>query len=128
MRPTLSGLLDGLLFRRGLLMPIRVWTLTLISLVMRRRKSPFPPTVPEGQTPQLRFAPLLRLLLPLLRRMPELFCIIFLFFVGLQTLGTCDVVLNEYSIFYLIASIFFCIFSFYYCFPDAALSSTDVGR
>ena len=77
-RVALSGLLDGLLFRGRLLMPFRAWTLTLISLVTRRRKSPFPPTVLESQAPRLRFAPLLRLLLPLLRRTPELLCIIFL--------------------------------------------------
>ena len=80
MRPALSGLLDGLLSRGRLLMPIRAWTLTLISLVTRRRKSPFSPVVLESQTPQLKSAPLLHLLLPLLRRTPELLCIILLFF------------------------------------------------
>ena len=132
MRPALSGLLDGLLSRRRLLMPIRSWTLTLISLVTRRPKSPFSPTVLENQTPRKRFSPLLRLLLPLLRRTPELLCTIllvvvvvfFFFFFGLRTPDICDVVLNEYFIFYLIAPIF--ILFFCNCFPDAALSSADV--
>ena len=53
---------------------------TLISLVTRGQKSPFPPTVLESQAPRLRFAPLLRLLLSLLRRTPELLCIILIFF------------------------------------------------
>ena len=122
MRPALSGLLDGLLSRGRLLMPIRAWTLTLISLVTRRQKCPFPLTGLESQTPWLRFTPLLPLLLLLLPRMPELLCIILLvfFFVGLQTPDIRDVVLNEYFIFYLITSIFF------NYVPDAALSSTDV--
>ena len=45
MRPALNWLLDGLLSKGGLLMSTRAWTLTLISLVTRRQKSPFPPTV-----------------------------------------------------------------------------------
>ena len=127
MRLALSGLLDGLLSRGRLLMPIQAWALTSISLVMRRQKSPFSPSVLESQTPRLRFAPLLHLLLPLLRLMPELLCIIFLvvvvvFFVRLRTSDICDVILNEYFIFYLIAPIFF----FFNNFPDAALSSTVV--
>ena len=59
-------------------MPIWAWTLTLISLVTRRQKSPFPHTVLESQTPRLRFAPLLRLLLPHLLRTSELLCIVLL--------------------------------------------------
>ena len=66
MRPAPNGLLNGLPFRGRLLMPTRAWTLTLISPVTRRRKSPFPQTVLESQTPRRRPAPLLRLLLPLL--------------------------------------------------------------
>ena len=132
MRPALSGLLDGLLSRGRLLMPTRAWTLTLISLVTRRRKSPFPPTVLESQTPRPRSAPLLHLLLPLLRRTPELLCVIllvFYFFAGLRTPDICDVVLNEYFIFYLVAPFFFCLFLFFCnCFPDASFSSADVDR
>ena len=66
MRPALNGLLDGLPFRGRLLMPTQAWILTLISLVTRRRRSPFPLTVLESQTPQLMPAPLPRLLLPLM--------------------------------------------------------------
>ena len=128
MRPALNGLLDGLLSRERLLMPTRAWTLTLISLVTRRQKSPFPPTVLESQTPRLRPASLLRLLLPLLCLTPELLYInllFFIFYVGLRTPDICDVVLNEYPIFYLIA--FFFLF-FCNCFPDATLSSADVDQ
>ena len=113
MRPALGGILGGLISIGRSLMPIRASTLTLTSLVTRRRKSPFPPTVLESQTPRLRFPPLLRLLLPLLRRMPEFLCIILLVFflsVGLRTLDICDVILNEYFIFYLIAPFFFFFF------------------
>ena len=118
MRPTLNGLLGGLLSRGRLLMPIRAWTLTLISLVIRRRKSPFPRTVLESQTTRLRFAPLLRLLLPLLLRTSELLCIVLfvvvvvVFFFFLLGFGPriCDVVLNEYFIFYLSAFYLFIIF------------------
>ena len=129
--PALSGLLDGLLSRGRLLMPTRTWTLTLISLVTRRWKSPFPLTALESQTPRLRPAPLLRLLLPLLRLTSELLYIIllvfFLFYVGLRTPDICDVVLNEYPIFYLI--VFFFLFLFFCnCFPVAALSSTNLDR
>ena len=115
MKPALSGLLDGLLSRGGLLMPTRAWTLTLITLVTRRPKSPFPPTVLESQPPQLRPFPLPRLLLPLLRLTSEPLCIVFLFFfyVGLRTPDICDAVLNEYPIFYLLV--------FFNCFPDVAL-------
>ena len=80
MRHALSGLLDGLLSKGGLLMPTWVWTLTLISLVTRRQKSLFPPTVLESQTPRLRSAPFLRLLLSLLCMTPELLCTILLVF------------------------------------------------
>ena len=122
MRLALNGLLDGLPFKGRLLMPTRAWTLTLISLVMRRRKSPFPPTVLESQTPRLRPAPLSRLLLPLLTsellHIALLVCLFF-FYVGLRTPDICDVVLNEYPIFYLLA------FSFFFY---AALSSADSDR
>ena len=91
MRPALSGLLGGLLSRGRLLRLIRAWALTLISLVMRRRKGPFPLTVLENQTPRLRFALILRLLLPLLLRTSELLCIVLLvvvvvvfFFLGFE--------------------------------------------
>ena len=130
MRPALSGLLGGLLSRGRLLMPTRAWTLTLISLVTRRQKSPFPQTVLGSQTPRLRPTPLLRLLLPLLRLTLELLCIIllvFFFYVGLRNPDTYDVVLNKYPIFYLIAFFFWFLF-FCICFPDAALSSVDVDR
>ena len=66
MRLALNGLLDCLPFRGRLLMPTQAWTLTLISPVTRRRKSPFPQNVLESQTPWRRPAPLPRLLLPLL--------------------------------------------------------------
>ena len=132
MRPALNGLLDGLPFRGRMLMPTRAWTSILTSLVTRRRKSPFPPTVLESQIPRLRHASLLRLQLPLMT--PELLCIIFLvfffffffFYVRLQNPDICDVVLNEYPIFYLIAVFPF----FFFCnrFPDAALSSVDLDR
>ena len=128
MRPALSGLLNGLLSRRGLLMLTRGWTLTLISPVTRRQKSPFPPTVLESQTTRLRPTPLLRLLLLLLRLTSELLCIIllvffffFFFYVGLRTLDICDAVLNEYPIFYLIY--FFLFLFFYNCFPNVVLTS-----
>ena len=87
MRPALSGLLDCLLSRGGFLMPTRAWTLTLISLVTRRQKSPFPPTVLESQPPRLRPAPLLRLLLPFPRLTSKLLCIILLAFFFFFTLG-----------------------------------------
>ena len=129
MRPALSGLLDGLLSRGGLLMPTRAWTLTLISLVTRRQKSPFPPTVLESQPLRLMPAPLLHLMLPLLRLTSELLCIILLvffcfFYVGLRTPDICDSVLNEYPIFYLLVFFLF----FYNCFSDAALTSADLDR
>ena len=69
---------SGWLAFQRLLMPTRAWTLTLISLVTRRQKSPFSPIVLESQPPRLRPAPLLRLLLPLLRLTSELLCIILL--------------------------------------------------
>ena len=98
------------------------------SLVTRRQKSHFPPTVLESLPPRLRLAPLLRLLLPLLRMTSKLLCIIliFFFYVGLQTRDIRDVVLNEYPIFYLLAIFLF--LSFYNCFPDAALTSTNLDR
>ena len=84
MRPALNGLLGGLLFRGRLLMPTRAWTLTSISLAMRRRKSPFPQTVLASQTPWLRLAPPLHLLLPFLTskllHISLLVCLFFLFF------------------------------------------------
>ena len=110
MRPALSELLDGLLSKGRLLMPIRAWTLTLISLMTRRQKSPFLPTVLESQTPRLMPTPLPRLLLPLLTSELLHIALLFFFFffyVGLRTSDICDVVLNEYFIFYLIAPIFF---------------------
>ena len=132
MRPALSGLLDGLLSRGRLLMPTRAWTLTLISLVMRRRKSPFPPTVLESQTPQLRPAPLLRLLLPLLRLTFELLCIILLvFFLFCFTLGfepRIYVMLFSMNTPFSISSLFFLFLFFCNCFPDVALSSADLDR
>ena len=85
-RPALSGLLDGLLSRGGLLMLTRDWTLTLISPATRRQKSPFPLTALENQPPRLRPAPLLRLLLliPCLTFEPPctilLVCLFFFFF------------------------------------------------
>ena len=114
MRPAPNGLLDGLPFRGRLLMPTLAWTLTLISLVTRRRKSPFPQTVLESQTPRRKPAPLLLLLLPLLTseffHMASLVCLFvcvcvfffFFFYVGLRTRDICNVILNEYPIFYLI--------------------------
>ena len=110
MKPALNGLLDGLPFRGRLLMPTRAWTLTLISLVTRRWKSHFPSTFLESHTPRLMPAPLPRLLLPLLTS--ELFHIallvffFFFFYVGLRTPDICDVVLNEYPIFYPLAFLF----------------------
>ena len=111
MRPALNVLLDGLPFRGRLLMPTRAWTLTSISLVMRRRKSPFPQTVLESQTPLLRPAPLLRPMPPLLTSELLYIALIFFFFtLGLRTPDICNVVINEYSIFYLIAFIHFLLF------------------
>ena len=132
MRPALNRLLDGLLSRGRLLMPTRAWTLTLISLVTRRRKNPFPPTVLESQTPRLRPAPLLRFLLPLLRLTPELLCIILLFFFLVFfcfTLGfkpRIYVVSFSMNTPFSIPSFFFLFFC--NCFPDTALSSIDVDR
>ena len=116
MRPTLSGLLDGLLSRGGLLMPTQAWTLTLISLVTRRHKSPFPLTALERQPPWLRPAPLLRLLLLISYLTSEPPCTIllvfFVFCFFVFTLGSepeiyvmsfLDLKLNEYPIFYLLA-------------------------
>ena len=109
MRPELNGLLDGLTFIGRLLMPTRAWILTLISLVTRRWKSPFPSTFLESQTPWLIPAPLPRLLLPLLTSdiLHVAFLVYFFYFffyVGLWTPDISDVVLNEYSIFYPFAS------------------------
>ena len=128
MRLALSGLLDGLLSRGGLLMPTRTWTLTLISLVTRRQKSPFPPTVLESQPPRLSPAPLLRLLFPFPRLTFEPLCIILLvFFFFFLTLGSEPRIyvmpfwalkLNEYPIFYLLT--FFCFF-FHFFFTIASL-------
>ena len=98
MRSALSGLLDGLLSRGGLLMPTRAWTLTLISLVMRRQKSPFPPTALESQPPRLRPTPLLRLLLliPRLKSKPPctILLVFFFFYLGLRTSDICNAVLG----------------------------------
>ena len=123
MRPALNGLLDGLSFRGRLLVPTRAWTLTSISLVTRRRKSPFPQTVLESQTPRLRPAPLLRLLLPLLTS--ELLHIaLFFFYAGLRTRDICNVVLNEYPIFYLIT---FTLFFFFITAPLVLLCLSCPG-
>ena len=118
MRPTLSGLLDGLLSKGGLLMPIQAWTLTLISPATWRQKNPFPPTALESQPPWMRPAPLLRLLLLIPRLTFEPPCTIllvfFLFFFVLffLTLGSEPRIyvmpswalkLNEYPIFFLLA-------------------------
>ena len=126
MRPALNLLLDGLPFRGRFLMPTRAWTLILTSLVMRRRKSPFPPTVLESQIPLLRPAPLLRLLLPLLT--PELLCIILLVFFflmsGFETwIYVMSFLMNTP---FSISSHFL----FFICnrFPDAALSSAYLDR
>ena len=128
MRPALGGLLDGLLSRGGLLKPTQAWTLTLISLVTRRWKSPFPPTILESQTPQLRSAPLLRLLLPLLRQTPKLLCIILLFFLlGFEPrIYLMSFLMNTSFSIPSSPSFFFLFFSYY--FPDAALSSNVVDR
>ena len=118
MRPALSGLLDGLLSRGGLLMPTRDWTLTLISLVTRRQKSPFPPTILESQPPWLRPAPLLRLLLPLMCLTSEPLHIILLFFFFFFTLGfkpRIYVMLFSMNTPFSISTLFF------YCFLDGAL-------
>ena len=130
MRPALSGLLDGLHSKGRLLMPTRAWTLTLISLVTRRRKSPCPPTVLESQTPRLRPAPLLCLLFPLLRLTPELLCIIlivfFFFTLGLEP----RIYVMSFSMNtpFSISSLFFLFLFFCNCFPYAALSSADLDR
>ena len=117
MRSALNKLLDGLPFRGRLLMPNRAWILTLISLVTRRQRSPFSPTVLESQTPQLMPAPLPCLLLPLLTSdilhialLVFVFVFVFFCFGGLRTPDTCDVVLNEYPIFYPLTS--------FYCFSN----------
>ena len=104
MRPTLNGLLDGLLSRGRLIMPIRAWTFILISPVTRRRKGPFPQTILESQTPLLRPAPPLHLLLPLLTfellPISLLVCLfVCLFFIDLRTRDIHNVVLNAYPIF-----------------------------
>ena len=117
MKLALNELLDDLPFRGRLLMPTWAWILTLISLVTRRRKSPFPSTVLESQTPRLMPASLPRLLLPLLTsellHITLLVCMFFFFFfyVGPRTLDICDVVLNEHPIFYPLAFFFF----FFFC-------------
>ena len=81
MRPALNGLLDGLPFKGRLLVPTRAWILTSISLVMRRRKSPFPQTALESQTLLLRPAPLLRLLLlPIESELLYITLLVFFFF------------------------------------------------
>ena len=131
MRPALSGLLDGFLSRGRMLMPTRAWTLTSISLVTRRRKSPFRLTVLENQTPQLRPAPLLRLLLPLLCRTPELLCIILLvlFFFLLGFEPRIYVMPFSMNTSFSISSPFFFLFLFFCnCFPDVNLSSANVDR
>ena len=80
MRPALSGLLDGLLSRGGLLTLTRVWTLTLIFPATWRQKSPFLLIVLESKLPQLRPAPPFLLLLPAPRLKSEPFCFPFFFF------------------------------------------------
>ena len=113
MKPALNGLLDDLPFRGRLLMPTRAWTITSISVVTTRRKSPFSLTVLESQTPRLRPAPLLRLLLPLLTskllHIALLLFFSFFFYVRLRTRDICNVVLNEYPIFlfHLLPHLFF---------------------
>ena len=111
MRPALSGLLDGLFSRGGLLMPTQAWTLTLISPATRRQKNPFPPTALESLPPRLRSAHLLRLLLLIPRLTPEPPCSILLFFF-IYILGSEPRIyvmpfwalkLNEYLIFSLLA-------------------------
>ena len=98
MRLALSGLLNGFLSRGGLIIPTRAWTLTLISLVMKRQKSPFLPTALESQPPRLRPAPLFRLLLQISRltsKPPCVFLFVFFFFyVGLQTTNVRNAVLG----------------------------------
>ena len=104
MRTVLNGLLGGLHFRRRLLMPIQAWTLTLISLTTRKRKSPSPQTIPENQIPPLRSNPLLHpLLLPQMADLSHtslvaLFFFFFLF-VGLGTHDICSLLFNEYPFF-----------------------------
>ena len=120
MRPALSGLQDGLLSRGGLLMLTWSWTLTLISPTMRRQKSPFPLTALESRPPQLRPAPLLRLLLLILHPTSEPPCTILHFFFTLGSEPRIYVMsfgalkLNEYLIFYLV-------FFFHNCIPYAPL-------
>ena len=73
-----------LAFQRKAAKPTRAWILTLISLVTRRRKSPFPPIVLESQTPRLMPAPPPRPMLPLLTsellHIALLVCFFFVFF------------------------------------------------
>ena len=131
MRPALIGLLDGLLSKGRLLIPTRAWTLTLISLVTRRRKSPFPLTVMESQTPRLRSAPLLRLLLPLLRLASELLCILLLFYFCFFTLGfepRIYVLSFSMNTPFSLSLLFFLFLFFCNCFPNTALSSADLDR
>ena len=90
--------------------------------VTRRRKSPFSLTVLESQTPRLRPAPLLRLMLPPLTsellHIALLVClfVFFFFYIELRTRDICNVVLNEYPTFYFIAFIPFS-FSFFITAP-----------
>ena len=113
-------------------MPTHAWILTSTSLVMRRWKSLFPPTVLESQIPRLMPAPLPRLLLPLLTsdllhiavHVCLFVCLFFFFFyVGLQTLDICDGILNEYPILYSLIS-FCCLanLSFLVVVPPSELS------
>ena len=77
-------------------MPTRSWTLILIFPATRRQKSPFPLTALESQSPRLRPAPLLHLLLLILRMTSEPPCTILLVFVnlGLRTQDICNFVLG----------------------------------
>ena len=107
-----NGLLDGLPFKGGLLVPTWVWILTSTSLVMRRLKSPFLQTALRSQTLLLRPAPLL--LTPELLYMTLLvfvFFFVFFFYAELRTRDICNVALNEYPIFCLIV---FTLFSFFF--------------
>ena len=124
MRPALNGLLVGLPFRGRLLMPTRAWTLKLISLVTRRQKSHFPPTVLDSQTPQLRPSPLPRLLLPLLTsellHIALLVCLLVFFFTsGFEP----RIYVMSFSM-----NTLFSISSLFFFFFNAALSSADSDR
>ena len=79
-----------------------------ISIVTRRLKSPFPPTILESRTPLLRPAPRLHLLTSELLHV----ALLVFFHVGLRTRDMCNITINESPILYSVAFIIIIIILF----------------